>query len=360
MGRSIESIATQLFRSVFISYTSRMSRFVLFLKKTFQTSTAFSQPISFDIGSRYTRISSGSKKFFGEPTCVALHQKDGHVAAVGNGALQMMGKTTEAVHVTFPVRYGKISDLDATKNFVGAVIQTSLPHTLLSSSVLHPSVKVSASSKITSTEQDAWRKLFQSFGYTKISFVQRSHAIFRSFSQQMTLPKMVCFLDIGAMSSEMSIFSQGNLVVIRSLKIGGENFTDAVIRIIKRQHRAEIGWQTAERVKREVGNIHMEEKNKKQMLVRGRDILSGLPMTVHVEGADFQDAFIEIAQELARFVQEVCQDAPPEVITQALEGGIFLTGGASLLPGLPHFFETHLKTSIHLSQYAFDDVVRGL
>jgi rod shape-determining protein MreB len=343
-----------------------MTRFESFLQKFAFSSAKWPQTLICDIGSSNTRVRIGNKVVFNEPTCVAFHRATGQLIAVGQTALDMMGKTPASIAVVRPVQRAKIAEIKAMEIFVLGVLKKILPASFFTYAVFRPQVVFASPPGMIVTEEEVNKSIFYASGCSKVSFSPKSLAICRHLAAQKKLPKVFMLLDIGGMTTEMSFFSQGEVVQSTSIPIGGEDLTQMVQQVIRSECHCEVGWQTAEKVKKQIGGIGKESKegkqevSKKQTVVRGRDVLSSLPTTVHVTADKCTAMFDQLMEELLRGIQEVCQDTPPELITEALDQGIFLTGGGSILPGIGQYLETHLKSPVTLSSSPMEDVIRGL
>jgi rod shape-determining protein MreB len=200
-----------------------------------------------------------------------------------------------------------------------------------------------------------------------------------------------CCLDIGGMTTEVSIWANGQVLSQETLEIGGDHFTKQVLSVTKKKYQAEIGWLTAEQIKKNLlclaGAKHVEEEvdattsvmtsksrrvkvkeeakvasspNGSKFTVRARSSTTDLPTTIVLAAANYVAPLEEVAQELVWLVKEAMQDLSPELLSTALENGILLTGGGALLPGLVQYLEKQLQTSVLLSHHPREDVIRGL
>ena len=57
--------------------------------------------------------------------------------------------------------------------------------------------------------------------------------------------------------------------------------------------------------------------------------------------------------------KEVLETAPPEVVSDVMRLGIYMTGGGAVLRGLPELFAQELKVPIHVVDDPLTTVVRG-
>ena len=151
-------------------------------------------------------------------------------------------------------------------------------------------------------------------------------------------------VDVGGGTSDIAVISLGGTVVNRSLKIAGDDFDDAIVRYMKKQHNLLIGERTAEEMKIKIGTVYPFEEES-VMEVRGRNLITGLPKTAEVAASETEEALREAALQIVEAVTGVLERTPPELSADILDRGIVLTGGGAMLRGLEGLIEE--KTGIH-------------
>ena len=129
------------------------------------------------------------------------------------------------------------------------------------------------------------------------------------------------------------MLSTGDTVVSRSLKLGGDDFDEAVIRYLRKQHNLLVGDRTAEDVKIRIGGVY-ERVSPLLMQVKGRDLITGMPKTVEVSSTEMLEAFKENIIQILEVIHQVLEDTPPELAADIATRGILLTGGGSMLFGM--------------------------
>ena len=140
-------------------------------------------------------------------------------------------------------------------------------------------------------------------------------------------------IDIGGGTTDIAVISLGDTVVSRSLKLGGDDFDEAVIRYLRKQHNLLVGDRTAEDVKIRIGGVY-ERVSPLLMQVKGRDLITGMPKTVEVSSTEMLEAFKENIIQILEVVHQVLEDTPPELAADIATRGILLTGGGSMLFGM--------------------------
>ncbi|MCQ2911829.1 MAG: rod shape-determining protein, partial [Clostridia bacterium] len=72
----------------------------------------------------------------------------------------------------------------------------------------------------------------------------------------------------------------------------------------------------------------------KEMSVRGRNLITGLPKTMNITSSEMLEALREPVNNIAEAVHGVLEKTPPELASDISNRGIILTGGGALLYGL--------------------------
>ncbi len=352
------------FSQRFLSYTSVMSRFSNWVSTLLSGSdpSEGSASIAADFGSAQTKIVLQDKTVFHQPTCIALHRRSGEVVAVGQLAADLLGKTPPHIEVIFPIRRGRVHDVLAAQLFMKAALQKILQPgspRFSFTPMFHPALTVALPLSISTAEKEMFRKLLREIQFPRVLFRTQLDAAYHHLQKQKKVGRVFALVNIGAMNTEMAFFAQGEIVVKRSLALGGDDFTRVIVHQVQKKYHCQVGWQTAEKVKMSLGFGHGVQQNKK-MVVRGRDILTSLPATIQVSAEDFMAGYQVVINDLIQHIADLFQDAPPEVMAEGLDQGVMFTGGGSLLTGLSDAVENHLRSPIHISSTALEDVVKGV
>lgn len=303
------------------------------------------------------RIVSGNKVIYQQPSCLVKQQVSGHVVAVGQNAAQMIGKTPQMIDVIWPIRQGKIIDLTAFQQLMitalqigGVTSSTVVPFFQFPARFIIPAVT-------TSVQREAIQAVLRSL-QLKVQFMTKLEAIAKNRGFQAA----VCVVDIGGMTTECGVIGDGQPVTQQTVAVGSEELTQEVLRCVRQSCQAEIGWLTAEQIKREVVRVLHDPAAvvaPHRIVVRGRDILTNLPKTFQVSSELFDEVARVWLQRILKGLHQVLQDTPSEILTEALSNGIFLTGGGSLVQGLSEAFHQHFQTEIIHSKHPFTDTVKG-
>ena len=167
-------------------------------------------------------------------------------------------------------------------------------------------------------------------------------------------------VNIGGGTSEIAIISLGGIVSFASVRVAGNKFDQAIADYIKKKYNLAIGEQTAERIKIEIGAALPEpEVEKKEMKVKGRDLVSGMPRSIIIDSNEVAEALFPQLQEIASAIKQVFLKSPPELIADIMERGIILTGGGALLRGMARFIEKIVGVPVYPADSPLFCVAKG-
>ncbi|MBR5220072.1 MAG: rod shape-determining protein [Clostridia bacterium] len=304
--------------------------------------------IGIDLGTANSRIFvKGKGIILREPSAVAVSETTEEVLAVGLDASRMAGKTPDDVSVRRPIKSGVIAQFDAAVAMVDVFLQKA--GTSLSG---RPRVMVCVPYSINDVERRAVEEVILEAGAKSVALIESSLVAAIGAGLRVTHPRGSMIVDIGGGTTEIAVMSLGAIVVARSVRIAGDTLDDAICDYIRRKYNVTISDTTAEYVKRSIGSIEAKIAGSsaapKEMEIRGRNVITGLPVAIKVTGEDMAEAMAEPIAGIVDAIRATLENTPPELAADLLEDGIVLSGGGALLGGLPALISkvTHLKVSI--------------
>lgn len=277
-----------------------------------------------------------------EPSVVAYDKDTNEIKAIGEEARQMMGRTPGNIAAVRPLRQGVISDYTITEKMLRYFIQKAIGRKTLK----RPRVCVGVPSGVTEVEKNAvWQATLEA-GARDVMIIDEPLAAALGSGIDISRPCGNMIIDIGGGTTDIAVISLGDTVVRRSLKIAGDNFDEAIIRYLRKQHNLLVGDRTAEEIKVRIGSVYAR-MNPLTMQVKGRDLATGLPKTVEISSEETLEAFRENAVRILEAIHQVLEETPPELAADIATRGILLTGGGSLLYGMDELVEetTGIRTT---------------
>jgi rod shape-determining protein MreB and related proteins len=97
----------------------------------------------------------------------------------------------------------------------------------------------------------------------------------------------------------------------------------------------------------------------REMEVKGRDLVSGIPKTVRVHSSEIREAVQEPVQQIVDAVRRALEITPPELSSDIVDRGIVMTGGGALIRGLDQLLSQETGLPIHVDEDPLTCVVRG-
>lgn len=319
----------------------------------------FSYEIGVDLGTFSTLIySKGRGIVLAEPSVVALNQKTGRMVAVGMEADRMIGRTPEHINAVCPLVNGVISNFEAAEEMISYFLRKASSNLPTASRMVRPGVVASVPSGITNVERRAVRDVLINAGAGRVYIIEEPMAAALGVKLPAYDPVGNMIIDVGGGITDIAVISLGGIVKTKNINIAGNKLNQNIITYIRDEFKIMLGEKTAEEVKRTVGSV-IKEKENREVLVRGRDLITGLPREVIVTDGDIREAIISDINNLIESVKEVLELTPPEIVADIMRRGIVLLGAGSKINGLNILLEKELKIPIYSADDPETVVVRG-
>ncbi|MCG2691480.1 rod shape-determining protein [Microgenomates group bacterium] len=319
----------------------------------------FSYDLAIDLGTANTLILVAKKGVVvREPTVIARRRKGKELLAVGREANKMLGKNPESIEVVKPLEAGVIADFDATvvmlKHYFAEIHQ----HVGLMPKLARPKVLIGIPAGVTEVEKRAVQDAALSAGARQALVVEEPMAAAIGAGVKVDKADGQLIIDIGGGTTEIAVISLGGIVLNKSLRIAGEEMTQAIIKSVRLKHGMLLGETTAEEVKINIGSAIPFEKEK-SYVVRGRDMEKGLPRSLKLKSAEIRETLAPVVQEIVTATALTIEETPPELVADILKHGIIMTGGGSLLYGIDKVVSEMTKMPVWVAEEPQDAVVRG-
>ncbi|MDD3227364.1 MAG: rod shape-determining protein, partial [Tissierellia bacterium] len=173
-----------------------------------------------------------------------------------------------------------------------------------------------------------------------------------------TKPSGHLVIDMGGGTTDIAVISLGGIVVSRSIKVAGDKCDDAIVRYVRKKYNVMIGLRSAEELKIKIGTAFPVEEEK-FMEVRGRNLVTGLPVNLTISSSDSLEAIEETITTIADAVHSVLEKTPPELAADISEKGIVMTGGGSLIHGMDKLLEKRTGLNVTIAEDAVSCVAKG-
>ena len=314
------------------------------------------EEIAIDLGTANTLIIHKGKVVIDSPSIVAINRITGQIIAIGKEANLMQGKTHENIKTVRPLKDGVIADFEASEQMIKEFVKQ-IPS--IKKKLFPPALRmvICIPSGITEVEKRAVRDSAKHMNAKEIYLIYEPMAAAIGVGIDIMEPKGNMIIDIGGGTTEIAVIALGGIVCDQSVKVAGDLFTNDIMYYMRTQHNLHIGETTAEKVKIQVGAATEDlETPPEDMLVQGRDLLSGKPKQVQVSFREIAKALDKSILRIEDAVMETLSKTPPELAADIYNTGIYLAGGGSMLRGL----EKRLSRKTDLPVYVAEDPLRAV
>ncbi|MBU5308008.1 rod shape-determining protein MreB [Clostridioides mangenotii] len=289
--------------------------------------------IGIDLGTANVLVYvSGKGILLEEPSVVAIERKSKKVLAVGEEARRMIGRTPSNIVAIRPLKDGVISNYDVTEKMLKYFIDQ-IAEKKGFGKFFMPRIMVCVPTGVTDVEKRAVEEATREAGAREVYIIEEPIAAAIGAGIDIAQPNGTMIIDIGGGTVDMAVISLGGIVVSESIKVGGDRFDEAITRYMKKQHNLLIGERTAEKIKIEVGSA-FEREEVVSMKVTGRNLVTGLPVSVEINSSETLEALNECIEQIVVATHTVLEKTPPELAADIGDTGIIMTGGGALLYGL--------------------------
>ena len=286
--------------------------------------------IAIDLGTANTLIYIPKRGIvLNEPSIIAYDTHHKIIAAIGQEAKKMLGKTPEHIQIIRPLKNGVIADFKMTAVMLKFFIRTAMRL----SRFRRPKLVVGVPTCITDIEMKAVIDSAAQVGARSVTIILEpmAAAIGAGLPVQSTTASMV--VDIGGGTTDVAVIAMSEIIANSSIRSAGDRMDEAIVRYMRQKQNLLIGVKTAERIKQMIGSaapLNVEAHGE----VRGRELTLGVPQICRINSKDIREVLREPVRIIIEAVIKTLEQTPPEVAADIIEGGIILTGGGALLKNL--------------------------
>ena len=312
--------------------------------------------VGLDLGTAYTRIWLDGKGIILRcPSAVAIDSQTQEIVAVGEKAREMLGKTPEDILAYRPLKDGVIADFKAASGMVNEFFYNKR----LSSLFNRPTVLISTPYNITEVESLAVENAVFEAGARSVAQIPSVYAAAVGSGINVSSARGAMIVNIGAGMSEAAIISSRGIISARSLKVAGGKFDMAISSYLKKNMGILIGEGTAHKLKVNIGTA-LSSIDRGYMTVHGQNDRTKLPLTLEVHSTHVCEAITPFIEAISRMILSTLESSPPEIVGDIYNYGFMLSGGSSLLPGLPEMLSKKTGLRVTVAKSPRDTVVTGL
>ncbi|SEF38852.1 rod shape-determining protein [Lachnospira multipara] len=308
-----------------------------------------------DIGTSNFKMCTKDNEILNEKNIIAIVNKN-ELLAFGDEAYEMYEKTPENIEVSFPVKFGVIADIENMQTLLYSFYEKINKEKKTGNTEFY----IAVPTDVTEVEKRAFYELVveSKVKAKNVFVVDKPVADAIGAGIDVTKSKGVMVVNIGAETTEISVLSLGGIVISKSVKIGGNKLDECIISAVRKAYNLVIGSKTAEGLKKELGSaVKTEEKFAPGF---GRNILSGLPVSVQISSDVIYDAIVDSLHSIMDSIKVILERTPPELAADIIKDGVYFTGGTSMINNLEDFIKSETNLNVTIVENPSESVVRGL
>ncbi|MGB5832467.1 MAG: rod shape-determining protein [Thiohalocapsa sp.] len=320
----------------------------------------FSNDLSIDLGTANTLIyTRGEGIVLNEPSVVAIRQEGDSgrktVAAVGEEAKMMLGRTPQNITAIRPMKDGVIADFTVTEKMLQYFL-----HKVHETRIIRPSPRVLVCVPCGSTqvERRAIKESAAGAGAREVYLIDEPMAAAIGAGLPVHEARGSMVLDIGGGTSEVAVISLNGIVFSNSVRIGGDTFDDSIVSYVRRNYGTFIGEATAERIKHAIGSA-FPGNEVLEIEVKGRNLAEGMPRSFTLNSNEILEALQEPLAGIVTAVKQALERTPPELGADVADRGIVLTGGGALLRDIDRLVAEETGLPVVIAEDPLTCVARG-
>ena len=318
------------------------------------------QELAIDLGTANTVIYQNGQIVLDEPSIVAIDNKTGKCIAIGQKAKLMHERNNPGIRTIRPLRDGVIADFNAAEMMIrGFIKQVNNKRR----SLFTPNLKVVVGIPSGSTEVEirAVRDSTEHAGGRDVYLIFEPMASALGIGLEVEKPIGNMVVDIGGGTTEIAVISLGGLVVQESIRTAGDVFTTDIQQYLRQQHNIRVGEITAEKIKIAVGAVipDLEDGEPEPFIVRGPNLMTAHPVEATITHQEIAHCLDKSIAKIETSILHVLENTPPELYSDIVDNGIFLSGGGAQLRGLAKRLTDKVNIQFHVCDDPLHAVARG-
>ena len=276
------------------------------------------------------------------------------VFSVGDDAYAMYEKAPQNIEIQFPMKEGVISHFYNMQYLLGDILKSE--HRFARGSKYIIAIPMD----VTEVEKRAFYDLVvhSTAKAKEVRIVERGIADAIGLGLDIQNIPGIFIVNMGAETTELSILSQGGVVLNKLLKVGGTTLDNAIVNAVRYNQEFLIGRLTAEELRKNYGVDSSIEVD--LMAVAGRNLRTRVPEQKKVSRALVRAAMKEPITACTREIHAMLERTPPEVQRSIRNNGIYLVGGTAGLKGMQTYMEHALGIKVHTMKQPELCAVNGL
>ena len=306
--------------------------------------------IGLDLGYANITISDADGEVYREPAVALIDKNTRRIISVGNAALEMSDSVSEETLLVRPFKNGLLFDRQITQSIIANAIKA-LPKDDRICCV------VGVPSDLLPKQEKEIHSMLAESGVTDVFSVNRAAAALIGAGRSPL--ENIISVNVGAFSTEIVVFHDGDITYSTKANVGGEDFDKAVKQYIFEQGEVNVSLSVARAIKEKLGAV-WHGREEETVEIEGTLSLTGNKVRLTISSEDIVGVFEKPLHKLFIAIAEAVKKIPLDQIESTFKNGIVLTGGGSMIYGTDIMMSKVLGITVNRPEYADDAVAIGL
>jgi rod shape-determining protein MreB len=220
-------------------------------------------------------------------------------------------------------------------------------------------VVIAVPSGITEIENRTVQDFIMAVGVRQVYLIEKPMASALGAGLSVHEPDGSMIVDIGTGGTEIAIISADGIVFSRSLRVGGNQFAEAIQEHIQRAHNLMVDERTAKEIKAQIGTS-FPMGQELTMEIQGRNLSTDLPTTITIRSEEIRECLQEPLANILESILITLERCPPELRSGIALRGIVLAGGGALLKGIDRLISEEIGLPAKIADEPMNTLTEGL
>lgn len=316
----------------------------------------FDLSLGFDLGSTFFRVwEPKTQRIQSYPHVIAVDKRQQKVVGIGNDAQEMLGKVPDHIAIVHPFDRGVMNSFSMSKGLFQHIFHQILGKFFL----FKPLVMASVASDATPIERQAISEALFVAGARQVYLIDSPLAAAIGAGIPVAESNGNIVVHMGGGITEIVVISLGSIVMIKSIRVGGEDLDKAIQHQLRKTYFASISLETAQMIKEQLLDLRRSQL-KRSLVVKAKDLVTGQPKEITIESSYILSALEKPLRKITAAIQVFLEDIPAELASDVIDKGVILTGGAAKLLGYDFCLSQVIGVPVSLSDESELCVIRGV
>ena len=295
----------------------------------------------------------GSGRVYSEPCIAAVDAFNGRILAYGNKAASLEGRAPDTVRMIRAMKDGVIVNYALAQYMIRDIVDR-----ICGGRILKPVIVSSISSGVTGLERKTMLDVLYDAGASRAFLMEEPVAAAFGAGAENDEPQGCAVLDVGGGSTDSAVVTMNSIAVSRSIPTAGDYMTEEIMKYMREERAIEIGFHTAEELKKMLANALMRAEE--ISLIAGGKRSSGEAVNFELTTTEMRFILKGCFESIEELVRSVFDQTSPELLGDIAAKGLIVTGGSAVIYGLGDYLSHMLHIPVTIPDAPGLCVVRGI